>query len=222
MTESETEIAADSLDDGPEMKGQRSNKVKTDPMRKCLVTQERMARSALIRFVVGPDQVLVADLKAVLPGRGMWVSASAEALEKAKKKSLFAKAARNKVIVQDDFVEQVEKLLVRRCQELLSLANRAGDVVIGFEKVRAAMKAGSSAYGGFALAARDGAEDGRRKVASLANALEIEVSDVLTAEEIGYAFGRDMVIHAYLTPGGLTKSLRNELDRLAGFRGLNV
>ncbi|WP_420548329.1 RNA-binding protein [Curvivirga sp.] len=214
----EAEIPADCLDDGPDVAGKRSKKQKTDPMRKCLVSGERKLKSEMIRFVLGPDQTLVPDLKAVLPGRGMWASASSELLGQAAKRGLFAKAARSKVIIPDDFVAQLEKLLVRRCSENLSLANRAGQAIVGFEKVRSALKAEARPAAGLVLAARDGADDGKRKVGQLAAALKTPVSDVLDAEEIGIAFGRDMVIHAYLLPGGLTDSLKADTARLAGFR----
>jgi hypothetical protein len=35
----------------------------------------------LIRFVVGPDGQAVADLKQKLPGRGVWVTATHDALD---------------------------------------------------------------------------------------------------------------------------------------------
>ena len=48
----------------------------TGPLRRCIVTRERLPKEQLIRFVVGPDKTLVPDLTATLPGRGIWLSAS--------------------------------------------------------------------------------------------------------------------------------------------------
>lgn len=218
----EADIPAEALDEGPENLGKRSKKAKVDPIRKCLLSGERKAKEEMIRFVLGPDGTLVPDLKAVLPGRGMWISATADAIEKAAKRGLFAKASRRKVIVDDGFVAQVEMVLVRRCCENLSLANRAGHVITGFEKVRAALKSDRRSPGGLILAASDGADDGKRKVGQLARALGIPISESLTAEEIGRAFGRDAVVHAYLLPGGLTGGLRADTTRLTGFRVENM
>ncbi len=56
----------------------------------------------MIRFVIGPGRVLVPDLSASLPGRGMWLSARADVLERARARGIFAKAARGPVAVPAD------------------------------------------------------------------------------------------------------------------------
>ena len=42
--------------------------------RMCIVTREVRPIADLIRFVAGPDGELVPDIKARLPGRGVWVT----------------------------------------------------------------------------------------------------------------------------------------------------
>src|SRR6201994_1370080 len=53
----------------------------TGPLRRCIVTRERLPKERMIRFVVGPDRQLVPDLAARLPGRGIWLSACRDVLE---------------------------------------------------------------------------------------------------------------------------------------------
>src|ERR1700712_5945250 len=53
----------------------------TGPLRRCIVTRERLPKERMIRFVIGPDRQIVPDLTARLPGRGMWLSASRDVLE---------------------------------------------------------------------------------------------------------------------------------------------
>ena len=53
----------------------------TGPLRRCIVTRERLPKERMIRFVVGPDRQIVPDLAARLPGRGIWLSASADVLK---------------------------------------------------------------------------------------------------------------------------------------------
>ncbi len=50
-----------------------------------------------MRFVVGPDRVVVPDLGARLPGRGIWLSARADVLETARARGAFARAAKGAV-----------------------------------------------------------------------------------------------------------------------------
>ncbi len=53
----------------------------TGPLRRCVLTRQRLPKERMIRFVVGPDRQIVPDLAAKLPGRGIWLSASADVLE---------------------------------------------------------------------------------------------------------------------------------------------
>ena len=51
--------------------------------RTCIVTRESGDADALIRFVAGPDGMVVPDLKRQLPGRGCWVKAERALVDKA-------------------------------------------------------------------------------------------------------------------------------------------
>ena len=66
------------------------------------------------------------------------------------------------------------------------------------------------------LAALDGAEGGRRKLAGLGRGLPLICA--LTAAEIGAAFGRDHVVNASLGPGPLGRRLIADAQKLVGFR----
>ena len=217
MTEGEPNV------DGPEIDGETVDDgnapSKREPIRRCLASGARRPREELIRFVLGPDGTPVPDLAAKLPGRGMWLSADAGSIKTALDRKLFAKAARKAVTPVPDLAARVEHLLVRRCVELLSLARRAGEAVCGFEKVRAALSSGSVAGdGGVLIQASDGAADGRGKLSALTRG-DIPVVALLTADEIGEAFGRDTSVHAVVMPGGLGRAFLLEAGRLKGFRG---
>ena len=66
----------------------------------------------------------------------MYVSADRTALENAAKKGLFARAAKQPVKVDENLVDEVEKQLVRRVVDLISLQRKAGKAVAGYEKVK--------------------------------------------------------------------------------------
>jgi predicted RNA-binding protein YlxR (DUF448 family) len=189
------------------------------PVRRCIASGERVPADRMIRFVVGPDGTVVPDLAGRLPGRGMWLSADAQSIKTAQARKAFARAARRSVTVPPDLAERIETLLARRCIEALSLARRAGEAVCGFEKTRAALKAGlpPGTAPALLLQARDGAADGCEKLAALAGAGMPRLS-VLGAAEIGSAFGREAAVHGALAPGGLARRLLTEGRRLAGFR----
>jgi uncharacterized protein len=177
------------------------------------VTGEVRERAGLLRFVVGPDGVLVPDVEARLPGRGLWLTPRRDIVERAVAKRLFARAARGPVAVPAELADRIEALLARRCGNALGFARRAGLAVAGFDRVSEAVRRGKAAMLLFAF---DAAEGGRRKLAALGR--ELPSVSVLTAAELGAAFGRERIVHAAIGGGPLCGRLRSDLVRLAGFR----
>jgi predicted RNA-binding protein YlxR (DUF448 family) len=185
------------------------------PFRRCLVSGLPAERSRLVRFAVAPDGEIVPDVDERLPGRGLWVTADRVALERARRRKLFAKAARASVRVPDDLAQRVERLLVRRCRELLGLALRSGQATFGYQRVREWLIAGK---GALLLEASDGAPGDHAKLRALAR--ELPVVAVLTTEELGAAAGRTRLVHGVLLPGRLSDAFAREAQRLAGFRAV--
>ena len=181
--------------------------------RRCIVTGEVRDRGSLLRFVVGADGAIVPDIAARLPGRGLWLTARRDIVDRAVAKRLFARAARRPVVAPAELADRIEDLLAKRCCDALGLARRAGLAVAGFDRVGEAVRRGRAAL---LLAALDGAEAGRRKLAALGGGLPS--ASVLTAAELGGAFGRDRIVHAGVGPGPLCERLRVDLARLAGLR----
>jgi predicted RNA-binding protein YlxR (DUF448 family) len=192
----DTAIAMDTLDEAAE----------ASPERRCIVTGEVRPQAGLIRFVVSPEGAIVPDIAHRLPGRGLWLTARRDIVVEAVAKRRFAHAARRPVSVDDGLADRVETLLVKRCHDLIGLARRAGHARMGFVKVEQM------------LAAVDGGADGRAKLR--ARAPNVPERAVLTATELGLAFGREHVVHVAVARGGFAETLAAELGRLGGFRGL--
>ncbi len=189
------------------------NKDQDEPERKCIVTGESQPKGGLIRFVVGPEEQVVPDLLGRLPGRGFYVTARRSALEKAVKKGLFARAARQAVKLPDGLVNEIEDQLARRVVDLISLARKAGDAVMGFEKVKDWLEKGRAAV---LIQASDGSERGKTKLHAPPG--ETSFIGCLTARELGLSFGREHAIHGALASGGLTPRVVEEAAKLAGLR----
>jgi uncharacterized protein len=189
------------------------DKIRDDPERRCIATGDAHPRRGLIRFVVAPDGRVTPDLLGKLPGRGIWVTAEREALETAVRKNLFSRAAKTQVTVPEGLVADVEAGLVRRTVELLSMARKAGQAVAGFEKVKEWL---AKEEASILLQASDGSERGKSKLRPPGG--KGSFFGVLTASEIGLAFGREHVIHAALAGGGLADRFREDAIRLSGVR----
>jgi predicted RNA-binding protein YlxR (DUF448 family) len=191
-------------------------KERGEPERRCIVTRETQPKAGLIRFVAGPDDVVVPDLAERLPGRGMWVSADAAALGKAARGS-FARAAKRPVTAPADLAARVEALLAARVVDLVALARKAGQAVAGLEKVKAALASGEAAL---LLQAADGSSRERARLRPPGG--ENTLVSCLFAHELGVAFARDRVIHAAVLAGGLGDRIRDEALRLSGIRDVTM
>lgn len=185
------------------------------PLRRCIVTGEILPKEEMIRFVFSPADEIVPDLENSLPGRGFWLSARADVLKTAQMEKYFSRAARKKTAVPADLFLRVETLLVKRCQNLLGLSDKAGQIVTGFEKVLAALKKPKKPV--FLLQALDAGDDGKHKMSAHLPA-ETPSLAVLTGDELGEALGRTRAVHILLYPGGLAKRLKLELKRLSALR----
>ncbi len=166
-------------------------------------------RAEMIRFVIGPDQAVVPDLSENLPGHGLWVTATPDAIQLAVKKNLFAKAAQEPARPAVSLVADVARLLRKRCLEFLGLAKGAGIAVLGESQTEAALRARK-------LALYLHAPDATRV---LDNHTAIAECDLLSRDEMGAAFGYDQIVYAGVAPHGLTEKLKLELNRL---RSMNL
>jgi predicted RNA-binding protein YlxR (DUF448 family)/ribosomal protein L30E len=167
----------------------------------------------MVRFVLDPAGQVVPDVDGRLPGRGMWLSAERNVLNRAVAANMFARAARMRVKVAANLADQVERLLAGRALDCLGLARRAGQVAMGFDQVRAYLRSSSAAV---LVAAADSAADGRRKLHRLAPGLPVITA--FSRAELGAALGRSAAVHVAVAPGGLARRLIGDVQRLAGFR----
>jgi len=188
--------------------------------RLCIATGQSLPEQRLIRFAAGPDDVLVPDVAAKLPGRGAWVGATRGALTQAMRKGGFARALKAPVKVPDDLIATTESLLARRCLDLLGLARRASAIVFGATQVEQAIRARRLLV---LIEASDGAEEGREKMMSLHIGLwgaPPPAVGCFGAADLGVALGRERVIHATLLQERLALVWAAEIGRLAGFRAI--
>jgi hypothetical protein len=175
-----------------------------------VVTRERLPKEAMVRFVLGPDRMLVPDLAARLPGRGLWLSAKADVLERAATRGAFAKAARGPVHLPPDLSARIEDGLRRRVRDLVGMARRAGQAVSGFHAAREWLQAGKV---GLLVEASDGSPAERER---LRGRREVPVVTPLPATELGGVFGRDHAVHVAIASGRLADAIAQEAGRLAG------
>lgn len=133
-------------------------------------------------------------------------------MEKAVKTRIFSKGAKAQVTVPEGLVDEIERQLARRVTDLIAMARKAGLAIAGYEKVRSAL---ADKNVKILLQASDGSERGKGKLWTPQGARWF---GILTADELGMAFGRTRVIHGAVLAGGLTTRVVEEAAKLKGLR----
>lgn len=184
--------------------------------RRCIATRQRQHRNGMVRFVLGPENIVVPDLEEKLPGRGLWVGAERHAMEKAVSANLFARAAKSPAVVPPDLVSTVAALLRKRCMRWVGQARGASQLRIGDYQVKEALAKGEAAI---LVEASDGMENGRTKVLSRAGDLPVVMC--FSRAELGHAVGRTEAVHLAFCTGQLAVHFLADARRYAGIMGLN-
>lgn len=190
----------------------------------CALTRAEKPVPELIRFVLGPDDVLVPDTEAKAEGRGVWISLSRDAVAEAVKKKVFARSLKTEVKLPEDLPALTELRLRQRYENALSMARKAGQLTFGATKVRSLLGTADLIA---LITATDAAEDGRSKMVGPLKALHYAAAEegienfsvphfeLLSSEQLGLALGLENVIHAALTKGAAAQSAVQKAHRLA-------
>ena len=206
----------------PGMNGRRSGDGHRE--RRDVATGEVRPDSEMVRVVRGPDDVLVPDILAKLPGRGAWVGATRGAVEAAIAAKAFHRSFKGRVVVPEGFADQIAELLKRRALGLISMGMKGGRIAVGFDQVRGLSRTQPISW---RIEASDGSPDGRSKIRTLAKAVSRElevplpkVAGCFTAEELGAALGRTHAVHIAIAPGPLAASFGEVMGKYSGFAPL--
>lgn len=203
---------ADEADAGPRHRS---------PERTCAATRTVKPVDAMIRFVVAPDGTVVPDIKRKLPGRGIWVTATREALAHAVKRKAFASGFKRSVQVDAGLVDLTDRLLEQAALDALAICGKASLAVAGFVKVEAALAREPVVA---LLHASDAAADGVRKLnAALQRRYGDEANRVriiadFASDQLDLALARPNVVHAALLMGPASDTFLARHARLTAFR----
>src|SRR6218665_4037290 len=195
-----------------------------ETMRICALTRAEKPVAELIRFVLGPDDVLVPDTEAKAEGRGVWISLNKVLVAEAVKKKVFARSLKTEVKLPEDLPGLTQLRLEQRYLSALGMARKAGQLTFGATKVQSLIKGGDLIA---LITATDAAEDGRSKMVGPLKALhyaaeeegiegfEVPHFELLSSEQMGLALGLENVIHAALTRGAAAQAAVEKARRLA-------
>lgn len=181
--------------------------------RRCIVSKETYSQDELIRFVLSPDDIVTPDIENTLPGRGAWVKADKDSLEKAIQDNLFAKSFKQKSIIPDDLQTRVVTILRNKALSMLSLSRRSGDCIIGFDKAyNAAQKTNIAVY----ITASAEGTDSRQKIKNTLSS-KTEIVSCWDADTLSKTFGTENTNHAVIKQSGIANKFIKEYRKLCAF-----
>jgi predicted RNA-binding protein YlxR (DUF448 family) len=198
------------------------------PERTCILSRRSAARDELIRLALGPDGQVAPDVRARAPGRGAWIGVDRAALDAANAKGrlrgALARAFKTgDLILAEDLGARIEAALRQAALDRLGLEARAGNLVLGSEKIETAARRGEVAL---LLHAADASSEGRRK---LDQAWRVGGDEqgrgrqgmVLPAQRaiLSLALGRENVVHAAIIDRAAAARVSHALGRWRAFIG---
>ena len=189
--------------------------------RTCIVTGKAGSVDHMIRFVAGPDGAVVPDLKRNLPGRGCWVTARRDLVDKAVAKKLFRRGLKQEVSADLELGALVDHLIARRALGQLGLTRKAGGAVTGHAQVDKAVRSGMAIA---VLHDPSAAADGVRKIDQARTFVRrMEGPDIpafksFAEGELDLALGAGNVIHAAILDGQPGRAALRHLVFLDHFR----
>lgn len=204
---------------------------KSDTERRCVITGERVERTALVRLALGPDGEVLPDVRAKAPGRGAWIGVDRTRLEQVlasgKLRGALGRAFRTRELsIPADLPAKIEQQLERAALDRLGLEARAGTIVTGSERIEAALRSGKAEL---LLHACDAGADGNRKLdQALRVGQEAEGSElkglVIAASRtiLSLALGRENVVHVAVTDRGAARRVSEALARWHSFIGFDL
>ena len=192
----------------------RFQKIKAEAgERRCLVTGLPALRENLIRFVRAEDGTVYPDLFEKLDGRGVWISNKKSILQEALKKQLFNNKGFGKgTKVPQNLIQIVEDGMRRHILSSLGLANKAGFIVFGFDKIKEITRKQQVPL---LFEANDGSVKEEERLQFFMP--DVYVCQLFSKEELGAQIGRELCVHMAVLGGKMAESLRTEVLRLEAF-----
>jgi len=198
------------------------------PERKCILSGRQAARDSLVRLAVSPDGDVLPDVLARAPGRGAWIGVSRADLEIAVARgnlrgALMRAFKGSPLSISEDLPDRIEQALVRALADRLGLEFRAGNLLLGTDRIAENARMGRVSW----LAhAADAGEDGSKKLdQALRVGRDAEGTGIrgdtlpLDRTALSVALGRDNVVHLALTDTAAAERVTTLVGRLMDFQG---
>ena len=181
---------------------------KKTQIRTCIVTREEHHKSELLRFVVNKDGIVYFDQNQKLPGRGLYVTPSLDALKTAIQKKQFSKSAKRQVQVADDLMDQVASTLRQHVLSYISMTKRASVLIASLTNLEKYIKNNKIAC---YITSSSQDSDGYRKMISKIGSSAPIITE-FSNDELSRILGLENAVHLAMKEGELAETFLKKLD----------
>lgn len=182
--------------------------------RTCLGCRQSLPQKTLVRYVLGPDQVVHVDYRQKLPGRGAYTCFSSACMDKVCKSGQFSRAFKVNRKLQVDSAGLKSLLadaVLNKIESLVGMVRKSRQFVGGSQQILAAID--DRRRFGLMLLATDISPAIGERLQRKAVALQLPVKQLLTKEQLGRLTGRAERSALAVEHGPLCNSLQQELFR---------
>ena len=114
----------------------------TNISEKCFLTGEKLDKATLLRFALSPTREVVPDCYNKLAGRGFWVRPEKSTLKLLEKSKKLTSYYEGEVFFDPKMNEIIKRLVTKKILKQLSLARKAGLLVIGSDGIKSSFNTG--------------------------------------------------------------------------------
>lgn len=198
------------------------------PERRCILSRDTRARGELTRLALSPAGLVLPDVQARASGRGAWIGINRPTLEKALadgtlKKALCRAFGMGAVEIPADLPELISQAFTRLLLDRLGLELRAGNLLLGSQRIDKAAREGRVAV---LFHAADASADGAAKLdqawrvgSDLEGSGRTGARLPLDRAALSVALGRENVVHLALVDERAGLRIAAIAKRLADFAG---
>lgn len=180
------------------------------PERSCIACRKTAAKAELLRYVLSPAGEVVLDYNAKLPGRGCYVCADSQCINKAANENGFNRAFKKNVVTPSskELICAISEKASGVIVSLLSLSQRSKKLSLGAYAVEADIKSGSL-YLVLAMSDISSASEKKWKSASAGKGLPFMVLPYI--DHLQTVLGNKKVVG--IKDEGISRRLEIEIDR---------
>ncbi len=167
-----------------------------------------------IKLNKAPDGTIVPDIYIKLPEENSYyISPTKEDFNRLK-----VELSDKNIIFPPDLFSNIKSQTINYAVELISMANNAGQLVSGFEKVENIFKKGKK---GLYITAAKPNSSSRKKLESLfKNNCSGEIIDILNTDLLIKATGKKNPVHIFVEYGGLSKKIIVQVNLYLSLNGM--